>query len=94
MMDLVQLVNPTRAGFEAWLERQPAARRYNWNLAHQCLVALYLREGCGIAEPMKVFSDGYEKLIGPDYFRIAQREPWTCGAALRRIRALPGSARE
>ena len=43
---------------------------------------------------MKVFSDGYEKLIGPDYYRIAQREPWTCGAALRRIQALAGSARE
>jgi hypothetical protein len=85
---LPAIIHPSRAGFASWLAKQSASRRYDWNLSHRCLVALYLREGCGIAEPMKAFPDGYDKLIGPDYYRIAQRQPWTCGAALRRMRAL------
>jgi|KBSMisStandDraft_5_1062788.scaffolds.fasta_scaffold1791759_1 hypothetical protein len=84
---LPAIVHPSRAGLAAWLEKQPASRCYDWNLSHRCLLALYLREACGVAEPMKAFPDGYEKLVGPDYYRIAQREPWTCGAALRRMRA-------
>jgi hypothetical protein len=85
---LPAIVHPSRAGFASWLEQQPAARRYDWNLSDRCLLALYLREACGIAEPIKVFPDGYEQLVGPDYYRIAQREPWTCGEALRRMRVL------
>jgi len=85
---LPAIVHPSRAGLASWLEKQPAARRYDWNLSHRCLLALYLREACGIAEPIKAFPDGYEQPIGPDYYRIAQREPWTCGAARRRMRAL------
>lgn len=85
---LPAIVHPARAGVASWLEQQAASRRYDWNLSHRCLLALYLHEACGIADPIKAFPDGYERLVGPDYYRIAQREPWTCGAALRRMRAL------
>jgi len=84
---LPAIVHPSRAGFESWLEKQPRSRRYDWNLSRKCLVALYLREACGVAAPLKAYPEGYEGLIGPDYFRIAQRGPWTMGAALKRMRA-------
>lgn len=81
------IVHPSRAGLRSWLEQQPARRRYEWRNPCECLVGLYLREACGIAEPDKAYPwDGYEDLIGPDYWNIAMQEPWTCGAALRRMK--------
>lgn len=68
----------------AWLEKQPAKRRYDWgNCKGECLFGQYMAAH-GIA-----WSDAtylrLSRLVG---IEIARETPWTFGAALERARAL------
>lgn len=77
------------AGFIAWLENQPAEKRYNWYDIHACVVCQYLD------------AQGVEKIGGPvdgaheldsvfkdieQYWRVAGAAPFSFGAVLKRAK--------
>lgn len=76
-----------------WLERQPAAQRYDYNAPCGCLLAQYFGEH-GMNDPIistVCISSGYTRDpvrdLPPAFNRIAAQRPWTFGAAAKRARA-------
>lgn len=66
----------------AWLEQQPAAKRYDWICSNGgCLFGKYSR-----AKRID-FSDCHHEFYLRDELHIASEHPWTFGAALDRARS-------
>jgi hypothetical protein len=80
----------------AWLEKQPANSTYPfYNCRGECLFSQYLAH-CGFAKrPVDYDREGFRgwDILHNDPLRgIAETEPWTFGAALKRARALADRA--
>jgi hypothetical protein len=77
----------------AWLEKQPAGRKYDWYDINSCMVCQYLDDVC--AKPDHPGSDDFPRVhsldkvfIDPDeYHAVGLYGSWTFGAALSRARA-------
>ena len=84
-------VNPLEMGtLIAWLERQPAEKKYDYCCIHSCLAAQYYS---AMGEKMCVVPLYGSQDPKHEGFRyklewLANHSPWTFGAALERARAL------
>jgi len=74
----------------AWLEKQPAAKRYGYNNCNgRCLYGQYMAshgvpwDVCGASESRTARGE-FCSLV---YDLVASQRPWTFGAALKRARA-------
>lgn len=83
----------------AWLEKQPAKRRYCYHDAGRCLLAQWFKS-CGqrevyLGNETVAFGDGVTlrtHRLPQTFQRIATGHPWTFGAALDRARQFAKSA--
>lgn len=74
---------PSRAGFIAWLRQQDPNKEYDYmDCKGRCLIGLYLGS---IGHPWKPEETMKSRFYG-SLNRVAVQEPWTFGAALKRIR--------
>lgn len=78
-------------GLIAWLEKQPAAKRYNYNNCQgKCLYGQYMAahgvvwEESGATENRTARGEFCSLVYGT----VASCRPWTFGAALKRARAV------
>ncbi len=83
-------------GFIAWLEKQDAAERYDWeNCSGRCLVGQYQCHCLGVDAANR--PSGYGAFFGYKltniFQRIALEHPWTFGGALTRARAYRDGSR-
>lgn len=72
-------------GLIAWLEKQPADKKYNWASTNSCLCSQYfVGGGYGWAD----MHEEFKEKTGIRLDKIAHQTPWTFGAALQRVREL------
>ena len=85
---------PSIEGLIVWLETQDPATTYDWRRVGGCLICAYYN-ALGINNFSSVSRPLYGDMFGERedrkrYYAVAERLPWTYGAALERARAIVG----